>query len=134
MIFLLEEQYSGPLPHPKHLEDFERIQPGSADRILRMVEAERHYAFAGLYSGLTFAVLVIAAGVACAVIGAKEIGIGFVSVGFVGVVAQFINGRKRRATAPNLPAQDEPVDGPDRVRRRAAGKGTRQAQKRRTKY
>lgn len=97
------------------------------------IRVERRYAFAGLYSGLAFAVLVIIAGVACAVTGAKEIGIGFVSVGFIGVVAQFINGRKKHPGVPGPSAQPEAVDEPDQVRRRAAVKGTRQAQKRRAK-
>lgn len=33
-------QYQGPLPLPAHLEEFERILPGAAERILSMVEKQ----------------------------------------------------------------------------------------------
>lgn len=34
------EEFSGPIPHPSILEGYEKILPGSADRILRMAEAQ----------------------------------------------------------------------------------------------
>jgi len=33
------EAFSGPLPHPRHLAQYEQIQPGFADRIIRMTES-----------------------------------------------------------------------------------------------
>ena len=35
------EQYSGPIPHPSLVERYERILPGSADRILSMAEQQQ---------------------------------------------------------------------------------------------
>src|ERR1700733_9145648 len=35
------DAYAGPLPHPEHLEHFERTLPGAADRILIMAEQEQ---------------------------------------------------------------------------------------------
>ena len=32
------EAFSGPLPHPRHLEEYNRIVPNGADRILKMTE------------------------------------------------------------------------------------------------
>ena len=32
------ELFSGPLPHPEHLREYENILPGSADRVIRMAE------------------------------------------------------------------------------------------------
>lgn len=32
------EVFSGPLPHPRHLEDYDRIVPGGAERIFAMTE------------------------------------------------------------------------------------------------
>ena len=32
--------FSGPLPHPDHLKEYENILPGSADRLIRIVEEE----------------------------------------------------------------------------------------------
>lgn len=34
-------RYKGPLPSPKHFEAYENVLPGSADRILKMAEAEQ---------------------------------------------------------------------------------------------
>lgn len=34
----VSEQFSGPMPHPKHLREYEEILPGSAERILSMAE------------------------------------------------------------------------------------------------
>lgn len=35
---IIAERFSGPLPHPKHLGDYEAALPGSAERILAMAE------------------------------------------------------------------------------------------------
>lgn len=34
----ISEQYSGPIPHPRHLADYDAILPGAAERILKMAE------------------------------------------------------------------------------------------------
>ncbi|MBT2130353.1 DUF2335 domain-containing protein [Aliiroseovarius lamellibrachiae] len=38
---LMSEQFSGPIAHPRHLEKYERIQSGAADRIISMAEAQQ---------------------------------------------------------------------------------------------
>lgn len=38
MTSLYEESFSGPIPHPQHLAEYDNILPGSADRILTMAE------------------------------------------------------------------------------------------------
>lgn len=40
---LYEERYQGPLPAPRDLEQYERILPGAAERILRMAEKQQDY-------------------------------------------------------------------------------------------
>lgn len=40
---LMAQAYSGPLPVPQHFEQYEKILPGSADRILAMAEKEQQY-------------------------------------------------------------------------------------------
>lgn len=35
---IVNEQFSGPLPHPKHLRDYDAALPGAAERILAMAE------------------------------------------------------------------------------------------------
>ena len=34
----VNEQFSGPMPHPRHLREYDHIVPGSAERILSMAE------------------------------------------------------------------------------------------------
>lgn len=40
-----EEKYSGPIPHPKHLEAYENICSGLADRLVKMAEAQQSHRF-----------------------------------------------------------------------------------------
>ena len=42
---VLQEQYSGPLAHPRIVAGYERYSPGSADRILTMAEAQQQHRF-----------------------------------------------------------------------------------------
>ncbi len=44
-ILLYREQYSGPIAHPKIGEGWERILPGSADRILSLTEQQQQHRF-----------------------------------------------------------------------------------------
>lgn len=37
------EQYSGPVPHPRHFREYEDILPGSANRLLTMTEAQQKH-------------------------------------------------------------------------------------------
>ena len=39
----ITESFSGPLPHPKHLQAYEQICPGLADRIAAMTEKELNH-------------------------------------------------------------------------------------------
>ena len=39
----LKEEYSGPIPHPNILKQFEEVISGSADRILKMAEKEQEH-------------------------------------------------------------------------------------------
>lgn len=34
----VSEQFSGPMPHPRHLREYDEILPGAAERILSMAE------------------------------------------------------------------------------------------------
>lgn len=37
------ERFSGPLPHPRHLQGYEDIEPGTANRIITMAEASQNH-------------------------------------------------------------------------------------------
>ena len=39
----IEENYSGPIPHPRLMADWENVIPGSADRILKKFEAQSEH-------------------------------------------------------------------------------------------
>lgn len=37
------EIHSGPLPHPRQLEEYDRVVPGAAERIIQMAETQSHH-------------------------------------------------------------------------------------------
>lgn len=43
---LKQESFSGPLPHPRLLKEYDEIQPGFAERIVAMAEREQAHRFA----------------------------------------------------------------------------------------
>lgn len=118
----IEEYYSGPLPHPRHLEYFERTLPGAADRILSMAERQQSHRHAwevrelrssiiteriGLFGGVAVAVGLILGAVICAYFGATAIGVGLVAASAVSMVPAIIKGREwlhsREATKKGAP-------------------------------
>jgi uncharacterized membrane protein len=52
-ITLQAQQWTGPLPPPAALEQFERVIPGGAERILRMAEQEQAHRIGQENKGLT---------------------------------------------------------------------------------
>ena len=108
-IHKIEEHYSGPLPHPRHLEHFERTLPGSAERILTMAEKEQRHRHGwedkqlsastisermGLFGGIVVAVALIAGAVTCAFEHATEVAIALVAASAVSMVPAIIKGRE----------------------------------------
>jgi uncharacterized membrane protein len=102
------ESYTGPLPHPRHFELFEKALPGSADRIITMAEKEqkqRHTSETeiikteGQYAlnGQRFALVIMLSligGAGYSIWMGSEIGAGiFLSAAAVSVVAGFLNGQ-----------------------------------------
>lgn len=55
--YIRSERFSGPMPHPKHLAQYEQVAPGAAERILVMAEkAQNHqieFERTALYSDIT---------------------------------------------------------------------------------
>jgi uncharacterized membrane protein len=106
----IQEVYSGPLPHPGHLEQFERVLPGSAERILSLAEKEQAHRHKweqrelrssvlteriGLIGGIIVAVGLIAGAVICAVLDQVIIGAALVAASGVSMVPAIIKGRDR---------------------------------------
>jgi uncharacterized membrane protein len=104
------ESFSGPMPHPKHLAEYENICPGLADRIMSTVEfaqkrqedrrdniiqCEYRDRRLGMILGFSALVLMLLVGVWLATIGEKVIGGGLITASIIGsVVGSFIDGRK----------------------------------------
>lgn len=107
-VHAVAEYYSGPLPHPEHLEHFDRVLPGAADRILTMAEREQSHRHTweqrelrssiltermGLFGGVLVAIGLIVGAVVCAVYGQTVIGGALVAASAVSMVPSIIKGR-----------------------------------------
>lgn len=106
-------EFSGPLPHPEILEGYERVLPGSADRILSMAENEGEHrrtiektivktdiirSYLGLGSGFIIALVGLGGSIYLAM-NDKPVASGIMSAGTVtGLVAVFVVGEKPRKT------------------------------------
>lgn len=125
-----EEFFSGPLPPPQHLDRYEKVLPGAAERIVAMAEREqrhrhgwenKHLWFDGvqgvggqLLGGLVLVAL-IAAAVYCAYIQQPAVAVAFFGVAVAGVVGVLIKGRP--LAGPREP-EPPPAKKPKRARRR----------------
>ena len=126
---LIMQSYSGPLPHPSILKQYEEIMPGSADRILSQFERQTKHRHAiekrdqehihavereelrntriqiktGQYLGFSICVLLIVGAVICALKGALFPSGILGSAGLIGLAAVFIYGsRKKNNKTENL--------------------------------
>lgn len=103
------EAFSGPIAHPRHLEEYERICPGAADRIIAMAERNAEHRMEiqtklvdseimdqrrGMYLGaISFMVLVVSA-LASAVITSNPVIVGlFLGSAALGAIGLLIRGR-----------------------------------------
>lgn len=109
---IVSEQFSGPMPHPKHLREYEEILPGSADRILEMAESSLSHNIAmgaealraeveDSKRGMRFGALLFALLIVCAfgsiLLTDREIIPGmFLGAAAVGCIGAFIKGRNGR--------------------------------------
>lgn len=115
---IVAESYSGPIPKPERLRDYEVTLPGAADRILTMAEqaaSHRHdmqrgslelqtfdlrsaygRSRLGLYLGALVALAVVAVGAYMAFLGHSAEGAGVVISTVVGLAATFVYGARIR--------------------------------------
>ena len=104
---LTAEAWSGPLPHPDTLERYEKLIPGSADRLLAAFErqvAHRHNMDHrearrldwGLAAAFLVVTMIITAGAVLIFLGHDWAGAGVIGVNIVGLAAVFISGASRR--------------------------------------
>lgn len=103
------EVFHGPLPHPRHLEAYERITPGAADRIIKTAETEqshRHawedrslffdflYAYTGLVLGFIVAILLMIGAYVSETGGHDAVALAFLAASAIGMVGSFVKGRE----------------------------------------
>lgn len=101
--------YSGPLPLPQHLEHYDKVLPGAADRIVSMAEREmahRHsrekgavkhgivLSYLGQVFGFLIAALGLSGGIYCILQGNSWGGVGIGGVSLGSLVGIFVYGRK----------------------------------------
>lgn len=105
----VSEQFSGPMPHPKHLREYESTLPGSAERILSMAEktldhnisvrdrsllAEIEDTKRGMRYGATLFGLLILCGFSSLFVTDSELVPGlFLGAAVIGGITAFIEGR-----------------------------------------
>lgn len=100
----LTESYSGPTPHPEHLERIELIAPGSASKIIEMAIAEqrfRHrialltvlYPYLGLVLGFVIALACFYMAHLLGMGGKAQVATAMVGVSALGVIGWFIKSR-----------------------------------------
>ena len=110
-IMARKEEYSGPIPHPDHLEKYEKILSGSANRILgmaenqsthrqnienKLLEAETNYKNKGQNFGFIISIICIVGGIVMLFFGKNLQGfitlIGAVSM----LISAFLYGNKNK--------------------------------------
>lgn len=86
--------FSGPLPPPAVLEQYERTVPGCSERLLKLLEEQQAQNHAKERRGQLLAggvaVLLVVGSVACAVVGATTIGCALAGATLVGAISQFL--------------------------------------------
>lgn len=112
------EGFSGPIPHPQLLQQYDQICPGAADRIIRTMEQEAAHRHAMEGAALRADIIDTRIGQTCAfIIVLATLGIGaytaingapitggiFGTSGVLGVVATFIYGRRKRVNTDGQP-------------------------------
>lgn len=100
------EAFAGPLPHPRHLEEYDRVLPGGAERIFAMTEkaldsnirvkerAQRYdhnYRLLGMGLGFATMLILIGASVYAGLSGHFDLAALLMGATAVGVIGVFVN-------------------------------------------
>lgn len=110
----VEAQFSGYLPPPSMIADYDRIHPGLADRIMAMAENDQQaqiailkdanrrtdrYQLLGLGAGFVGLLCVLVTATFLALHGQKEVALGALAIGVSGIIATLVNapfGKRKR--------------------------------------
>jgi uncharacterized membrane protein len=97
-------EFSGPLPPPSYLREYDLIFPGAAGRIISMAEAEQKHRHrwersalnnttVGLWFGFLIALSLVGGGVYSVYTGQPYVAGGFLTAGAIGMVPALIRGK-----------------------------------------
>ncbi|UPJ58774.1 DUF2335 domain-containing protein [Bradyrhizobium sp. 192] len=131
-------QHRGPIPSPESFGGYEKILPGSADRILKMAEKEqghrqdwerRHLRWDGVINlvslgfGWLLSVVLVAAAVYCVSLHEPTVAIALTSVAAFGAVGSFLKGKRLFSKADHqVPAQTQQQTKPPQSNKRGPKK------------
>ena len=105
------EMFAGPLPHPRHLEEYERILPGGADRIFAMTEKtidsniavnergqryDHYYRLLGMGLGFSALLLLIGGAIYSGLNGHFDLAALLMGATALGVIGVFVNAHIKR--------------------------------------
>ncbi|HEX5870033.1 MAG TPA: DUF2335 domain-containing protein [Longimicrobium sp.] len=116
------EAFSGPIPEPEVLRDYEHVLPGLAERIVRWTEDEAHHrrtverslvqlSWGGLWSALLLALTTILGGMLLAWYGRSVVGVIGVVGALAGLVIVFMVGQGRPVPDTTESAGKKPAPG-----------------------
>lgn len=106
---VVSEYHSGPLPHPRHLAQYNQLIPNGADRVMKMAESALAHSQSvqeklvdsevrdrdtGMWMGFACFVLLILAALIVFLVTQSEVGAGlFLAAAAVNVIGLFVKGR-----------------------------------------
>jgi uncharacterized membrane protein len=106
--------FSGPLPSPENLLNYDKVTPGAANRIIEMAEKNQEHrlyinkiiaesdvkkSLRGQIFGFAIAAIAFTVATICAFLDQKEIGIAAIGFSLVSIVSTFVLGRKSKDNA-----------------------------------
>lgn len=100
-----ETHFSGPIPEPELLKAYNEVVPGLADRIFRMAKDEQEHRFLverrkvraiarGQYTAFIIVILLIVAGVTCALCGQHVVAGTIFATTIIGTASVFLLGKR----------------------------------------
>lgn len=125
---ILQEQYSGPLAHPRIVAGYERYLPGSTDRILTMAEEQQRHRMKledrgqqaaierdrrGMNGGFVLALVLMLLSAFALYLGSDLVGFGFVATSVASLAGVFLY--SHRSTRQELNEKRQALQQPSRA-------------------
>ena len=103
-----EESFSGPIPHPRHLAEYEQIVPGSASMLINMAKSDLDHSHKlqeraldadisdmqqGRWLGFAALVILMTGAIVCGLMDKDMIALALLGATVVGTIGQLIKGR-----------------------------------------